>query len=105
MSNLTGRRIAILATDGFEQSELIEPKRLLEQAGAQTDVIAPGDAEASKGWSEGEWGKTVAVDVSLADAEAENYDALVLRGRVMTADKLGMVPAVHPAVKAFDDAG
>ena len=103
--NLTGRRIAILATDGFEQSELIEPKRLLEQAGAQTDVIAPGDAEAIKGWSEGDWGKTVAVDVSLADAEAENYDALVLPGGVMNPDKLRLVPAVVSLVKAFDDAG
>src|SRR3546814_8053685 len=103
--NLTGRRIAILATDGFEQSELTEPKRLLEQAGAQTDVIAPGDAEAIKGWSEGDWGKTVAVDVPLAEAKAENYDALVLPGGVMNPDKLRLVPAVISLTKAFDDAG
>jgi protease I len=55
-SNLTGRRIAILATDGFEQSELTEPKRLLEQVGARADVIAPGDADENKGWSDGNWG-------------------------------------------------
>jgi protease I len=48
--NLTGLRIAILATDGYEQSELTEPKRLLEQAGAQTDVIAPGGATQIRGW-------------------------------------------------------
>jgi len=103
--NLTGRRIAILATDGFEQSELTEPRRLLEQAGAQTDVIAPGDAEAITGWSEGDWGKTVTVDVSLAEAKAENYDALGLPGGVMNPDKLRLVPAVISLIKAFDDAG
>jgi protease I len=104
-ANLTGRRIAILATDGFEQSELTEPKRLLEQAGAQTDVIAPGDADAIKGWSDGNWGKAVAGDVPLAEARAENYDALVLPGGVMNPDKLRLVPAVISLVKAFDDAG
>jgi len=81
-SDLTGRRIAILATDGFEQSELTEPKRLLEQAGAQTDVIAPGDAD-----------------------EIEEFDALVLPGGVMNPDKLRLVPAVISLIKAFDDGG
>jgi protease I len=104
-SNLTGRRIAILATDGFEQSELTEPKRLLEKAGAQTEVIAPGDADEIKGWSDGDWGKAVAVDTPLADARAENYDALVLPGGVMNPDKLRLVPAVVELIKAFDAAG
>jgi protease I len=103
--NLTGRRIAILATDGFEQSELTEPKRLLEQAGAQTDVIAPGGASRIKGWSKGDWGGQVAVDVALKDATPEPYDALVLPGGVMNPDKLRLEPAAIALIKAFDDAG
>jgi protease I len=103
--NLSGRRVAILATDGFEQSELTGPKRMLEEAGAQTEVIAPGDASEIKGWSDGNWGSTVPVNVSLADARAEKYDALVLPGGVMNPDKLRMVPAVVDLVKAFGAAG
>ena len=104
-ANLIGRRIAILATDGFEQSELTAPKRLLEQAGAQTDVIAPGNAAVIKGWSKGDWGDTVAVDVALAEASVERYDALVLPGGVMNPDKLRLQPAAIALIKAFDDAG
>jgi protease I len=104
-ANLTGRRIAILATDGFEQSELTEPKRLLEQAGAQTDVIAPGNADEIKGWTDGDWGSAVHVDVPLADARVDRYDALVLPGGVMNPDKLRQVPTAIELVKAFDAAG
>lgn len=101
---LKNRRIAILATDGFEQSELTEPKRLLEQAGAQTKVIAPGDTQQIKGWSKTNWGDSVAVDVSLKDANADQYDALVLPGGVMNPDKLRLEPAAIALIKAFADA-
>jgi protease I len=104
-SNLTGRRIAILATDGFEQSELTEPKRLLEQAGAQTDVIAPGGASEIKGWSKGDWGEKITVDVPLKDAKVDRYDTLVLPGGVMNPDKLRLEPAAIAFIKSFDDAG
>src|SRR5690349_13457915 len=77
---LSGRRVAVLATDGFEQSELTEPKRLLEVAGAHVDVIAPGGATQIKGWDKKNWGDPVNVDVALNDARPENYDALVLPG-------------------------
>ena len=104
-STLNGRRIAILATDGFEQSELTEPKRLLEQAGAGTDVIAPGGASQIKGWSKKDWGDPVKVDVALADAKADSYDALVLPGGVMNPDRLRLEPAAIALIKAFGDAG
>lgn len=104
-THLAGRRIAILATDGFEQSELTEPKRLLEQAGAQTDVIAPGDASEIKGWSKGDWGDTVDVNVALEDARPDHYDALMLPGGVMNPDKLRLEPAAIALIKAFDEAG
>lgn len=104
-SNLVGRTIAILATDGFEQSELTEPKRLLEQAGAKTVVIAPGGASQIKGWSKQNWGDAVQVDVALKDAKANDYDALVLPGGVMNPDKLRLEPAAIALIKAFDDGG
>jgi protease I len=104
-SKLVGRRIAILATDGFEQSELTEPKRLLEEAGARADVIAPGDASTIKGWNKKDWGDAVPVDVPLRDADAADYDALVLPGGVMNPDKLRLEPAAIALIKTFDDAG
>lgn len=85
---LNGKQVAILATDGFEQSELQEPKRLLESWGAQVAVIAPGDASEIRGWKGKDWGQGVAVDQSLASAKAEAYDALVLPGGVINPDKL-----------------
>lgn len=79
-TSVTGRRIALLATDGFEPSELTEPRHLLEQAGADTDVIAPGRSKKIKGWSKGDWAAAVSVDVALEDASVEDYDAPVLPG-------------------------
>jgi protease I len=104
-SKLSGRRIAVLATDGFEQSELTEPKRLLEQAGAKTDVIAPGGVSQIKGWSKKDWSESVKVDVALEDAQADDYDALVLPGGVMNPDRLRLEPAAIAMIKAFGDAG
>ncbi|HET6554855.1 MAG TPA: type 1 glutamine amidotransferase domain-containing protein [Dyella sp.] len=104
-SNLKGRKIAVLATDGFEQSELTEPKRLLEEAGAQVTVIAPGDAQQITGWNKKDWGEKVDVDQSLDQAQADGFDALVLPGGVMNPDKLRQLPAAVGFVKAFGDAG
>jgi protease I len=104
-SRLDGCRIAILATDGFEQSELTEPKRLLEEAGAKTDVVAPGGATQIKGWKHKEWGDPVPVDVALKDAQASNYDALVLPGGVMNPDLLRLQPTAIALIKSFGDAG
>jgi len=102
---LVGRHVAILATDGFEQSELTEPKRLLEKAGARADVIAPGHAVSIKGWSGGDWGASVKVDKSLEETDVADYDALMLPGGVMNPDKLRLEPKAIALIKAFDDAG
>lgn len=102
---LVGRHIAILATDGFEQSELMEPRRLLDKAGAQTEVIAPGGASEIKGWSGKNWGESVKVDKPLQKARVDDYDALVLPGGVMNPDKLRLEPEAIALIKAFDDAG
>ena len=98
------KRIAILATDGFEQSELMEPRKRLKDAGFQVDVIAPKPGEI-RGWKEKEWGDTVAVDVELSKAAPEDYDALVLPGGQMNPDVLRMESAAVEFVRAFDQAG
>ena len=103
-SNLSGKKIAILATDGFEQSELLDPRNALDQAGATTEVISPKTGEI-KGWNHTEWGKPVKVDKALAQANAEDYAALVLPGGVMNPDHLRMEPAAVEFVRKFVEAG
>ncbi|HEV7645961.1 MAG TPA: type 1 glutamine amidotransferase domain-containing protein [Pyrinomonadaceae bacterium] len=101
---LQGKKVAILAANGFEQSELFEPKKALEEAGAQTFVISP-EKDKVKGWRHTDWGQSVAVDVSLSEAIAEDYSALLLPGGVMNPDKLRGNEAAVAFVKAFFDAG
>jgi protease I len=101
---LKNKRVAILATDGVEQVELIEPKKALEEAGAQTDVISPKDGKI-KGWNHTDWGKEIPVDINLKSADQNNYDALMLPGGVMNPDTLRMDPAAVQFVKSFFDAG
>ena len=79
---MSDKKVAILATDGFEYVELIEPKKALEAAGAKTVVIAPKDGEI-KGWDRTDWGGTVPVDLNLASAKESDFDALVLPGGVI----------------------
>jgi protease I len=102
--NLKGRKVAILATDGFEQVELTEPKKALEEAGATAEVIAPKAGEI-RGWKFKEWGDPVKVDKTLENAKAGDYDALVLPGGVANPDNLRMdAKAVH-FVKQFAQSG
>lgn len=104
MKNLSSKRVAIVATDGFEQSELLEPKKALEAAGATVDVISlkPGRI---RGWKRGDWGDEVAVDAVVGQARADDYDALVLPGGVINPDKLRMHDDVLTFVRAFFDQG
>lgn len=102
--NLQGKKIAILVTDGFEQSELLEPRKALDEAGAITQVVSPAGKKA-KGWNHKEWGKEVDVDVALDSAKAAEFDALLLPGGVMNPDQLRMNPKAVEFVKQFTDAG
>ena len=102
--NLSGMRVAILATSGFEQSELAEPRQALEAAGAETDVISLREGTI-RGWNHKEWGDEVAVDLELNEADEQDYDALVLPGGVMNPDKLRTEPKAVAFVRAFFDAG
>src|SRR5687767_5410861 len=78
---LNGKRIAILATEGVEQSELEQPREALDRAGAETDLVSPMRGEIHA-WDEDDFGDTFEVDVSLDDARAEDYDGLMLPGGV-----------------------
>ena len=102
-TTLDGLRVAILATDGFEQSELLEPRKALDAAGAETDVVSPKDGKV-RGWNHKEWGQEVDVDQSLDSVDAKDYDALLLPGGVMNPDTLRMQPKAVAFVKAFFDA-
>lgn len=101
---LDGLKIAILATDGFEQSELLEPRKALQEAGATTEVVSPKRGTI-RGWNHTEWGEEIAVDRNLQDADPEEYDALVLPGGVMNPDKLRTIPAAVRFAKSFFAAG
>ncbi len=100
--SLKGRKVAILATDGFEQSELIEPRKALDHAGAKTVVIAPKSG-AIKGWKAKNWGDDVAVDVPLDKASPDDYDALLLPGGVLNPDRLRTESKAVSFVRAFFD--
>jgi protease I len=102
--SLDGLTIAVLATDGFEQAELTEPRKALDAAGADTEVISPKQGKV-RGWKSKEWGEEVAVDQSLEDADPKDYDALLLPGGVINADALRMQPKAVAFVKAFFEAG
>jgi protease I len=98
--SLQGKKVAILITDGFEQVELTEPRKALDQAGAKTDIVSPAKGQV-KGWKETEWGDRFDVDVPLDRAKADDYDALLLPGGVMNPDKLRMQPKAISFVKDF----
>jgi len=103
-NSLNGTRVAILATDGFEQSELLEPLKALQQAGATAQVVSPSGPKI-KGWNEKNWGQEVAVDVPLDSAKPDDYDALVLPGGVMSPDTLRMNEKAMRFVRTIVDAG
>jgi protease I len=104
MAKLDGKKVAILAAEGFEQAELLEPRKALDDAGAQTFVVSPADGEV-QGWKHFDKGDKVKVDVALARANAADYDALLLPGGVANPDQLRMLPKAVAFVRAFFEAG
>ena len=104
MAKLDGKRVAILATDGFEQSELFEPKKALEAAGAKVDIISLKLGQI-KGWDDENWGQTIGVDRLVSEANAAEYNALMLPGGVMNPDTLRTEPSVQTFVRGFFERG
>jgi protease I len=101
---LQGKRVAILATDGVEQVELTEPRKALDEAGAQTVVISP-KSRAIKAWQHDHWGEEIPVDRPLESARVEDFDALMLPGGVMNPDTLRMDERAVQFVRRFFEAG
>ena len=103
-NDLNGKRIAILATDGVEQVELIEPRKALDDAGATTVVVSPKEGKI-KAWHHGQWGDEISVDRALSEASADDFDALLLPGGVMNPDRLRTDKQAVQFVKAFFQVG
>jgi protease I len=101
---LQGKKIAFLATDGVEQVEYTEPRKAVEQAGAEVHLVSlqPGDIQ---GFNHLDKGDRFPVDKAVADAQADAYDALVLPGGVANPDAMRMDPNAVQFVRSFFDAG
>jgi protease I len=101
---LDGKKVAILVADGFEQVELISPRKALEEAGAETEIISPSQTRVKESNHE-DWGTEVDADIPLDSADPNDYDALILPGGVMNPDHLRRNTLVLEFVKAFLEAG
>lgn len=104
MPAIRSARVAILATHGFEQSELQVPQQKLTQAGAQVTVVSP-ERGAIRGWKHHDWGESVKVDRTLDEAEAEEFDAIVLPGGQINPDLLRVNDKALKFIHAFLDTG
>ncbi|WP_342360598.1 type 1 glutamine amidotransferase domain-containing protein [Terrarubrum flagellatum] len=104
MPDISGKRIAILATHGYEQSELEVPLNELKKAGGAVDVVSlqPGEI---KGWKKKDWGGAVPVDKTIDQAKADDYDAIVIPGGQMNPDTLRGEPRAVALVRDFFDKG
>lgn len=100
--SLSGKRVAILVTDGFEQEELTSPRIALVDAGAEVHIVSPAEGQV-RGWKHTCWGDDFDVDVPLSKADPEEYDALLLPGGVMNPDKLRSDAEALGFVRAFFD--
>jgi protease I len=100
---LKGKRIAIVATDGFEQSELLEPRKALEAEGATVEIVAPKSGEI-QGMEHDDKGKKVAVDHTIDEVTSDDYAALVLPGGVANPDALRTNAKVVTFIRNFFDA-
>lgn len=104
MESLKEKKIAILSDMGFEQSELLEPKKALEDAGALVHVVSEQEYKI-KAWDKDNWGVEVDVDINLYHAKADDYDGLMIPGGVMNPDKMRATQSYVDFVKKFIAAG
>src|SRR5687767_4989453 len=89
MAILSGKRVAIITEHGFEEVELTSPKKALEEAGAEVDIVSP-QPKSVKAWDHDHWSIEVKVNVLIGDAKPADYDALIIPGGVMNPDKMRM---------------
>ena len=103
-TDIKGLKVAILVTDGFEQVELVEPRKALDAAGAETAIVSPKEGKV-RGWNFTDWGDEQPVDMTLADARPEDFDALLLPGGVINPDTAADPAGGGRVRAAFFDAG
>jgi protease I len=96
-------RVAVLATEGFEQAELVEPVKALEHAGATVTIVAPQGGKI-QGFVHHDKGDKVKVDLTLADAKPDDFDAILMPGGALNADQLRAIPEAVAFAKSFFDA-
>ena len=101
---LEGKKIAILATDGFEKSELFQPYEALKNENAEVHIVSIKEGEI-KSWEDGNWGKTISVDILVNDANESDYNALVLPGGVINPDLLRINEDALSFIKDFFKSG
>lgn len=99
--NIKGMHVAILAADGFEQAELTEPKKALDQAGAITTIVAPHEGDI-QGMHHDDKGDKISVDQTLDHAEARQFDAVVLPGGALNADALRVLKKAQEFIRGMD---
>lgn len=104
MGSLSGKKVAILTENGFEEVELTSPKKALEDAGATVQIVSP-QPQKVKAWDKDHWSIELPVDVQIDNANAEDYDALMLPGGVMNPDKLRMNEKSVEFAQQFINAG
>lgn len=104
MPEISQAKVLILATNGFEQDELLVPQRKLKEAGAQVDVVAPEKGQI-RGWKLTDWGESVTVDKSLDEVNADEYDAIVLPGGQINPDLLRVNQQALQLIRSFLDSG
>ncbi|KQQ14674.1 glutamine amidotransferase [Methylobacterium sp. Leaf123] len=108
MPDFRAAKILIVATDGFEESELTVPQAKLKEAGATVTVASPTSRQSKatiRGWDKTDWGKDVPVDLDLESVNPADYDALVLPGGQINPDKLRLEPTALDVVRAFVTSG
>lgn len=104
MSRLNGKRIAIIATNGFEESELLVPMRALKEEGAQVEVLAPKGSQI-RGWKDDKWTDSIPVDRLLEDANEANYDGCLVPGGTLNADRIRTDPHAVQLIGDFFEVG
>lgn len=105
-SGLVGSRVAILATHGYESSELLRPLTALRLAGAEAVIVSISQSpDRIRGWDQGEWGGSVRVDRTVQISHPDDFNALLLPGGVMSPDQLRMDADAVSFVRGFIEAG
>lgn len=101
---LKGKRVAILATNGFEEVELTSPRAALEEAGAEVVIVAPKSGTITS-WHKNDWGGQFEVDMTVMEAQSEHFDSLMLPGGVINPDQLRMDEGAVSFIRSFFEAG